>query len=121
MRGQMSDLEILARAAANRDSLQLRALTLEFLENHKTFDHIVMPDIQDKKLLAIAAALLELFATRQGQQAPSWVHGVGNTEPFFLVAAAERMPRLRELCLTESPPELQRHGLYAPPNFLEFA
>ncbi len=116
----MSDLEILAQAAAQRDSLQLRALTLEFLENHKTFEHIVMPNVQDKKLLAIAAGLLELFAARQGQQAPSWVRTIGSTEPFFLVAAAERMPRLRELCLTESPPELQKYGLYAPPNFLEF-
>ena len=80
-----------------------------------------MPNIEDKKLLAIAARLLELFASRAGQNAPAWVNTIGSTEPFFLVAAAERMPRLRELCLTESPLELQKYGLYAPPNFLEFA
>jgi hypothetical protein len=117
----MSDLEILAQAAAKRDSLQLRALTLEFLKNHEELEQIIIPDTEDKKLLAIAAGLLELFASRVGQNAPAWVNTIGSTEPFFLVAAAERMPRLRELCLTQSPPELQKHGLYAPPNFLEFA
>ncbi len=117
----MSDLEILAQTAARRDSLQLRALTLEFLQNHKILVHIMMPSIEDQKLLAIAAGLLELFATRTKQEAPAWVDTIGSTEPFFLVAAAERMPRLRELCLTQSPPELQKYGLYAPPNFLEFA
>jgi hypothetical protein len=44
----MSDLEILAQTAANRDSLQLRALTLEFLRNHKTLEQIVIADIPDK-------------------------------------------------------------------------
>lgn len=91
------------------------------MRNHSKLEQIVMPNNEDKKLLVTAAGLLELFATRTKQPAPAWVETIGNTEPFFLVAAAERMLRLRELCLTQSPPELQKRGLYAPPNFLEFA
>ncbi len=117
----MNKLETLVHAAADRDSLKLRELTLEFLSAHPTLEDIEKPDFPDSKHLAIAAGLLDLFATRRHQQPPLWVTGVTGVEPFFLVAAAERMPRLRELCETQAPPELKKRGLLAPPNFLEFA
>jgi hypothetical protein len=81
----------------------------------------IKPNFSDPVQLAIAAGLLELFATRRGQAAPTWVKNFSSPTPFFLVAAAERMPRLRQLCEMDAPVELRKRGLFAPPNFLEFA
>ena len=117
----MNLFEQLVFAAANRQSLELRELTLEFLAQNATLETVPQPNFSDPLQLAIAAGLLELFASRRGQTAPDWVKNFSSPTPFFLVAAALRMPRLRELCETSAPPELLKRGLFAPPNFLEFA
>jgi hypothetical protein len=117
----MNLFEQLVLAAVNRESLMLRELTLEFLSQNATFEYIPQPNFSDPVQLAIAAGLLELFATRRGQTAPDWVKEFSSPIPFFLVEAALRMPRLRELCETQAPPELLKRSLFAPPNFLEFA
>ncbi len=117
----MTLFEKLVLAAANRESLALRELTLEFLAQNATLEEIPQPNFSDPIQLAIAAGLLELFATRRGQAAPDWVKDFSSPTPFFLVAAAIRMPRLRKLCETQAPPALLKRGLFAPPNFLEFA
>jgi hypothetical protein len=117
----MNLFEQLVLAAANRESLELRELTLEFLAKNPAFEQIAQPNFSDPLQLAIAAGLLELFATRSGQTAPDWVKNFSSPTPFFLVAAALRMPRLRALCEKDAPPELLKRGLFAPPNFLEFA
>jgi hypothetical protein len=117
----MNLFEQLVLAAANRESLMLRELTLEFLAQNSTLEQIPQPNFSDPVQLAIAAGLLELFATRRSQAAPDWVKNFSSPTPFFLVAAALRMPRLRELCETQAPPELLKRSLFAPPNFLEFA
>jgi hypothetical protein len=66
--------------------------------------------------------LVELFALRLQQQPPWWTKEVGAvSEPTFLVKSALTMRRLRELCETQSPEPLRKRGLFAPPNFLEFA
>ncbi len=113
--------EQLVLAAANRQSLELRELTLEFLAQNIRLEEIAQPNLSDPLQLAIAAGLLELFASRRSQKAPSWVQDFSSPTPFFLVEAALRMPRLRELCEMNAPPELLKRGLFAPPNFLEFA
>jgi hypothetical protein len=117
----MTLFEQLVLAAANRESLTLRELTLEFLAQNATFEEIVQPNFSEPLQLALAAGLLELFATRRGQTAPDWVKEFSSPTPFFLVEAALRMPRLRELCETDAPPALLKRRLFAPPNFLEFA
>ncbi len=117
----MNLFEQLVLAAANRQSLELRELTLEFLAQNVRLEDIAQPNFSDPIQLAIAAGLLELFANRRGQKAPAWVQNFSSPIPFFLVEAALRMPRLRDLCETNAPPELLKRGLFAPPNFLEFA
>ncbi len=117
----MTLFEQLVLAAANRQSLEVRELTLEFLAQNSTLEQIAQPNFSDPLQLAIAAGLLEMFATRRGQKAPDWVKNFSSPTPFYMVAAALRMPRLRELCETNAPPALLKRGLFAPPNFLEFA
>jgi len=76
----------------------------------------------DMRLLAAAAAILELFAIQRNQTPPHWTEGVGPlAEPVFLVEAAERMTHLWTLCETQAPEPLRKRRLYAPPNFLAFA
>jgi hypothetical protein len=118
----MATIEDLARAALRRDSLELRGLAQDFLRDTPRFDTLPRPALADARLLALAAALVELLAARREQPAPAWTAEAGPlAEPFYLLESAESMWRLRELCQTQAPEPLRKRRLYAPPNFLEFA
>lgn len=117
----MVDICQLADAALSRDALQLRELAQSLLREHSNLSVIDAP-ITDSRRLITAAALIELFASRRNQPPPRWAREAGALdEPFYLIAAADTMHRLRELCDRESPEALCRHGFYAPPDFLDFA
>lgn len=84
--------------------------------------NVPKPKVQDARILAISASLIELFASRLNQDAPAWTKNVGAlSEPVFLLKSAATMKRLRALCEAESPAPLHKRGLLAPPNYLEFA
>ena len=118
----MVTLEELAQAALDRDGLQLRSLTQDFLSENPSVSDYARPATNDQRVLSTAAALIELFAQRKQQPAPAWTKDVGPIgEPFYLLESATRLRRLRVLCETQSPLPLRRRRLYAPPNFLEFA
>lgn len=121
-RAVMATLEALAEAALRRDGLRLRSLAQDFLREHPRFDDVPRPTIPDATTLSAAAGLLELLGERNGRAVPEWTRSVGPAPaPVYLVAAAERMERLRVLCESESPRPLRKRGLYAPPDFLSFA
>lgn len=118
----MVTIEPIAEAALQRDGLQLRHLTQALLRACADLSVVPRPRTSDPRVLAVAAALLELLAGRRNQPAPAWTSEIGTLEePIFLLEAAARMPRLRRLCETEAPEPLRTRGIYAPPNFLEFA
>ena len=118
----MATIEQLAEAALNGESLLLRSLTQDLLQENPSMSELPRPLTNDSSLLAAAASLVELFATRLHQHPPSWTQEIGALpEPVYLVKAASSMRRLRELCETQSPEPLRKRGFYAPPNFLEFA
>ena len=118
---QINLTDELAHAALERRSLDLREAVLNLLRQFPNLALAPAPDTLDPRARAIAASLLELLAERRGQIAPEWTGREGQTEPFFLVAAAETMPRLRLLCEQEAPPALRKRNLFAPANFLEVA
>jgi hypothetical protein len=118
----MDPIEQLAEAALQRDSLRLRSLVQDMTRAHINWSSMPRPTTKDVRLLAIAASLAELLATRQNQSPPAWTQEIGALkEPFFLLRSAETMKRLRVLCETQSPEPMRKRQLYAPPNFLEFA
>lgn len=118
----MATLEQLARAALGRASLQLRSLAQDFLRENDHLSDYARPTINDARILAAAAALMELFALRRKQTPPSWTKDVGPLpEPFFLLESATKLKRLRALCETQAPEPLRKRRFYTPPNFLEFA
>ena len=113
-------IEAIAQAALSGEALEARSLTQDFLRSQPNLAEITSPAVHDATVLALAAALVELFALRTKQPAPAWTQVVGALpEPVYLVKAASTMTRLRELCREESPIPLRKRNLYAPPNYLE--
>lgn len=117
----MATIEQLADAALRRENLQLRALAQELLHKSPCVTGWPRPATDDPRMLAAAASIAELLASRLQQSPPPWAREVeALQEPIFLLNYAATMPRLRALCLQESPEPLRKRGFYAPPNFLEF-
>ncbi|MCA9920115.1 MAG: hypothetical protein KC445_19290 [Anaerolineales bacterium] len=118
----MVQIEQLAKAALNRDSLELRSLVQDFLRSQPNLVDLLPPQTDDEAVLAMSAALLELLALRTNQAPPPWTAGVGPVkEPFYLLKSASQMKRLRKLCQQESPEPLRKRSFYAPPDYLAFA
>ena len=118
----MVTIEQIATAILHDDSLLVRALVQEFLDSQPALGEVSRPETDDPVLLAVTAALLELFALRQRQSAPAWTRQVGPVEqPRYLLKAATQMRRLRDLCHDAAPEPLRRRRLYAPPDYLVFA
>ena len=118
----MTSLEDIARTALDGDPLTLRSLVQDWLSSGMPLAEVARPATHDPAVLAVSAALAELFAQRTGQHAPDWTSVVGGLpEPRFLVRAAATMKRLRRMCEDESPWPLKRRNLYAPADYLRFA
>jgi hypothetical protein len=118
----MVTIEQIAAAILHDDSLLARALVQEFLHSQPAFAEIAQPETTDPVLLAVTASLLELFALRARQTAPTWTRQIGPVEqPIYLLKAAAHMRRLRDLCHDAAPEPLRRRRLYAPPDYLAFA
>ncbi|MCE7982747.1 MAG: hypothetical protein DYG89_16305 [Caldilinea sp. CFX5] len=118
----MVKIEEIATAALAGESLLVRALVQDFLRQHPKLTEVPRPQATDERIIALAAGLLELFATRSQQTPPLWTAQIGAIrEPIFLTKAAYQMRRLRELCLTESPEPLRKRQFYVTPDYLEYA
>jgi hypothetical protein len=118
----MEQIEQLAQAALMRDHLKLRSLVQDLSRAKINFSKISRPSSSEPRLLAMSAALVELLASRNEQNPPSWTREIGPlVEPFFLLESAMTMKRLRVLCETQSPEPMRKRLLFAPPHFLEFA
>jgi hypothetical protein len=115
-------IEQLAEAAIGGNALLLRSLTQDLLRERPRLADLDRPVAVDFRTLAAAASLVELFAERLNQEAPSWTRDVGAlAQPIYLLAASATMKHLRVLCEQQSPEPLHKRGFYAPPNFLESA
>ena len=65
----MVRVEEIAQAALFSDSLQTRSLTHDFLREQKDLHNLPRPETQDERVLALAAGLTEMFASRRDQSA----------------------------------------------------
>jgi hypothetical protein len=118
----MVTIDMLADAALRREALDVRALAHELLRQHPRLCDVPAPTTRDRRKKAIAAALIELLAQRRDELPPSWTGEIGESpEPIYLLASADRMPRLRALCEADSPEPLRRRRLFAPSDYLTFA
>jgi hypothetical protein len=118
----MVQIEQLAEAVLNGEGVTARSLVQDFFGEKPRLVDIPKPTVEDERLLAASASLLELFASRWGQDAPAWTKDIDPLpEPIYLLKSATTMKRLREFCKQESPEPLRKRGFYAPPNYLDFA
>src|SRR4051794_24321536 len=120
-RHAMLDLLPIVDAALRGDALGTRSLVQDWVERGSSWTEAPQPVSDDPRVLAVAASLVEMFAERAGQPSPLWTAGVAAlAEPLYLVRSAQRMPRLKELCVREGPAPLRRRGILAPPGYLSF-
>lgn len=101
----------------------LRGMAMEFLRQNPDLSVVDRPCTNDRKILAAAASLLELFAQRRDQSAPSWTQEVEPLpDPIYLVEGAgpAMTEHLRRLADEKSPEPLRRRGFFAPPGILSF-
>jgi len=108
-----------AQYALFSDDLRLDLLVEAFLRENPVLSIVARPDTNDHRTLAVAASLIELFASRSNQEPPGWTKAIGPIQrPFFLQSDAMESPWLRELCVKEAPAPLRKRNLYATANFL---
>jgi hypothetical protein len=118
----MVQIEQLVEAVLNGEGLTVRSLVRDLFNERPCLADIPKPSVDDEHILAVSASLLELFASRWGQDAPAWTKDIDPLpEPIYLLKSATTMKRLRKFCKQESPEPLRKRGFYAPPNYLDFA
>lgn len=116
------DLCDLVDAVVRRDALVARQWVSDATRSGFDWTEVAEPSGLDPLSLAVAAAVVEMIAARQGVRPAAWTASVpAAPRRVFLVEAAESLPRLRRLCEEEGPEPLRRRGLLAPPEFLTAA
>jgi hypothetical protein len=112
----------IAHAILTYDVYRVSGLVQEWLRYDLPFPDVPRPETDDLRVLTVAAAVVELLATRAHQKPPAWVADVGTLdEPFFVMRLSPKEVYTRNLCLTEAPEPLKRRNIFAPPNYLTFA
>ena len=115
-------LRDLVEALLARDALRARQWAADAARKAVIWTDIPRPIGWSALELAVAAGVVELFASRSHQAPPSWTATIGCVpDPLYLVRAAETMPRLRLSCETEGPEPLRVRRIYAPPDFMTAA
>ena len=115
-------LENIAKSILEGQALLARSLIQDWLSSRPDLAAEPFPASADARVLALSAALAELFAERLGQRSPEWTqHVTALPEPVYLLRSAAKMPRLRQLCEEQSPEPLRRRNFYAPADYLTFA
>ena len=118
----MPTLEDIATAAVQGDALRVRSLAQEWFATSANTSAWVSPTTSDLNILAVTAAMAELFAARLRSDPPAWSQEIGAApEALFLIKSARTMSRLRRLCETDSPSPFKKRRVYVPPNYLQFA
>jgi hypothetical protein len=113
------ELRDLVEALLARSALTARQWVADAAREAVIWTDVPRPFGWSAPELAVAAGVVEIFASRSHQAPPPWTATVGCApEPLYLVRAAETMPRLRLSCETEGPEPLRVRRIYAPPDFM---
>lgn len=111
------DLADLVRAALAHDMLTARQWLLDARSSHVEWSTLPEPHGLDAAETAVAAALVELLASRAHEPPPRWAAAVGPApQPVWLVR--RDLPRQRARVERESPPPLAKRRIFAPAGYL---
>jgi hypothetical protein len=112
----------LVRAVLAGDLLTARQCVADARRMDVQWQQLARPlDLNDEEL-SVAAALVELLATRMGATAPAWTSDVGGV-PHVLVLdpGLEQMPRSFARAKTAGPEALLKRNMIALRDFLDVA
>ena len=116
------DLRDLVQALLQGESLRARQWVADAALCGLSWSELPSPEGLSPVGRAVAAGVVEMMASRAGQEPPPWAADVpASPTTVFLVRAAETMPRLRRLCEEEGPYPLRSRRIIAPPEFLTWA
>jgi hypothetical protein len=116
------ELPDLVRAILEGDLLAARQWVADAHRAHMQWEHIEPPHALSDREMSIAAALVELFASRAGGKPPSWTTKArALEEPLILDPGLEQMPRSFAHAKRYGPEPFRRRNLVVLPDFLEIA
>lgn len=86
------------------------------------WDRVEQPTGLSEVEMSVAAAVVELLASRAGMDPPSWTATIGAVqEPFVLDPGLEAMPRSFARARAAGPEPFRKRNLVALPDFLDVA
>lgn len=116
------DIRDLVYALTRGDLLAARQWTADARRANLRWDLLSQPVGLTEREASIAAAMVELLASRAGVAAPLWTSSVGGVqEPVVLDPGLEQMPRSFARAKMTGPDALRRRNLIALPEFLDVA
>jgi hypothetical protein len=112
-------LNDLVNALARHDDLVAREWVKDARRTGLRYSELPRPTNLDADRLAIAAGIVELLASRQGEAPPDWTSDVGPaSREIWLSQYAEKIPVLRERCRQFGPAPLRKRHVLALPDAL---
>jgi hypothetical protein len=112
----------LVRALLEGDLLAARQHVADGKRMHVDWQQLEQPLNLSDKELSVAAAIVELLASRCGAVPPTWTNAVGAVrEVLVLDPGLERMPRSFARAKSHGPEPLLKRNLIALPDFLDVA
>jgi hypothetical protein len=116
------ELADLVRAILRGDLLVARQWVSDAQRAALAWRMIAPPNDLSSREMAVAAAITEMLAERNGQQPPPWTGAIGaQLEVIILDPGLETMPRSFAHAKVAGPEPLRRRNLVALPNFLSVA
>ena len=116
------DIRELVHALLAGDLLTARQYVVDTQRASVQWDRLERPLDLTERELSVAAALVELLASRAGAAPPLWTRTVGAVpELLVLDPGLEQMPRSFARARVAGPEPFRRRNLVASPDFLDVA
>lgn len=116
------DVRELVRSILAGDLLAAREWVSDARRSHLRWAELERPQGLSEQEMSVAAAMLELLASRSGAEPPPWTSAIGGlNELVILDPGLENMPRSFARAKSEGPEPLRRRNLLALPDFLDVA
>ena len=111
----------LTLAALRDDDLDVSQLVKDAVRAGYRWADAPPPNFPQRRLRAVYAALVELFALRDGFQPPAWTTEVEPAPaPVYLMPGTRRSPSQRRYSTLTTPVTMRRRNVYAVRDYLDF-
>ena len=116
------DIRDLVHALLRGDLLAARQFVTDARRIDVQWQTVTQPDGLTGRELCVAAAVVELLASRSGTTPPEWTKAVGGVDELLVLdPGLEQMPRSYARAKSAGPEPLLKRNLVALPDFLDVA